>query len=182
MNLTQSKKIPVKTTGDLAKLPTRGSDRAAGYDLYSTEEYTLKPLERKLFKTGLSMSIPCGLYGRIAPRSGLACKNGLDTMAGVIDEDYRGDVGVILINLGSIDKKIAVGDKIAQIIFEYYNVVTFEPTDDLSSTTRNDGGFGSTDKSQVSTTGTSLADLYQKEGGIPVKTRYIDEVKARDSK
>ena len=93
--------ISIKKLNELAIIPTRGSEHAAGHDLYATEEYTLKPLERKLFKTGISMAITEGMYGRIAPRSGLAYKAGIDVMAGVIDEDYRGDVGVILINLGN---------------------------------------------------------------------------------
>jgi len=220
--------IAFNKSNELAKTPTRGSDFAAGYDLYSTEEYTLKPLERHLFKTGLSIAIPTGLYGRIAPRSGLAYKDGLDVMAGVIDEDYRGDVGVILINLGSVDKKIAVGDKIAQIIFENYTVATFVDTNDLSKTLRGVGGFGSTDPVKESTVegtlaafktivenmpspmgthqptgsgevpikvptltsavkvpgvtqGKSLAELYLQDGGIPIKKRYIDEIKERDN-
>lgn len=191
--------IPIKKLNDLAKTPTHGSEFAAGYDLYSTEDYTLKPLERKLFKTGISIAISSGLYGRIAPRSGLAYKDGLDTLAGVIDEDYRGDVGVILINLGSVDKKILVGDKIAQIIFESYNEATFKDVSDLPSSVRSDGGFGSTDVvkkevPQVSTAegalkafstimeslpGSSLSDLYQKGGGVPIKKRYSEEMKER---
>jgi dUTP pyrophosphatase len=141
--------LPFKRTNPLAIIPTRGSNSAAGYDLYSTENYTLKPLERKLFKTGLSIEIPTGLYGRVAPRSGPAYKDGLDVMAGVIDEDYRGDVGVILINLGNKDKEIKVGDKIAQIIFENYNVVSLTEIENLTVTTRNEGGFGSTDEANV---------------------------------
>jgi len=185
--------VSIKRTNELAVIPTRGSPSAAGYDLYSTEEYTLKPLERKLFKTGISIAIPQGLYGRIAPRSGLAYKDGIDVLAGVIDEDYRGDVGVILINLGSVDKVIKLGDKIAQIIFEHYNSATFIETDDLSKTTRDDGGFGSTDKkigfyttmkaiidSDKVVTGT-IVDHYQKVGGVPIKERYIDEIKKRDN-
>lgn len=190
--------IAFKITNPLAKTPTRGSEFAAGYDLYSTEEYTLKPLERKLFKTGLSIAIPNGLYGRIAPRSGLAFKDGLDVMAGVIDEDYRGDVGVILINLGSVDKKIVAGDKIAQIIFENYTTAGFQSVVNLPESVRSEGGFGSTDVKktypQVSTAegelkafktivdslpGASLTDLYQKGGGIPIKKRYSEEMKER---
>ena len=91
MNILQIKKL-----NDLAVTPTKGSPQSAGYDLYSIEKYTLKPLERKLFKTGLAMSIPSGMYGRIAPRSGMAFKQGIDVMAGVIDEDYRNEVGVVL--------------------------------------------------------------------------------------
>lgn len=191
--------ISIKKSNPLAQTPTPGSDFSAGYDLYSTEDYTLKPFERKLFKTGISIAIPNGLYGRIAPRSGLAFKDGIDTMAGVIDEDYRGDVGVILINLGSVDKKVAVGDKIAQIIFENYSRAKFQDVSDLPASVRSEGGFGSTDTKkkevpQVSTTegslkafstivesipGGSLTELYQKGGGIPVKKRYSEEMKER---
>ncbi len=191
--------IQIKKLSDAAKIPTRGSDFAAGYDLYSIEGYVLKPLERKLFKTNLSLAIPSGLYGRIAPRSGLAFKDGIDTLAGVIDEDYRGDVGVILINLGSVDKEIKVGDKIAQIIFENYTPATFAETTELLASKRAEGGFGSTDKTPLAaiteskviattpikhenTIGKTLADIYQSVGGVQTKKRYIDEVKERDSK
>lgn len=182
--------IPIKKLNELAKTPTRGTDRSAGYDLYATEEYVLKPLERHLFKTGIAIAIPEGLYGRIAPRSGLAYKDGLDVMAGVIDEDYRKDVGVILINLGNVDKKIEVGDRIAQIIFENYNPTTFQDTDTLPDSNRI-GGFGSTEKPKESTVEgalqafktisnhPSIAELYEKEGGVPVKKRYSEEVKER---
>jgi dUTP pyrophosphatase len=147
------KKILITRNHANAIIPTRGSTGAAGYDLYSTETYVLTPGERKLFKTGLNMAIPSGMYGRIAPRSGLAFKKGIDVLAGVIDEDYRGDVGVILINLGKEDFSISVGDRIAQIIFEFYNPVSFEEQtsqsnvqQSLGSTDRGSGGFGSTDK------------------------------------
>lgn len=142
----------MKTTLKVSKLnaaaviPAKGSAKAAGYDLSSLENYTLKPGERKLFKTGLSFEIPAGMYGRIAPRSGLAFKSGIDVMAGVIDEDYRGEIGVILINLGQVDKEIAANDKIAQIIFEFYNDVEVVEANTLQSTERGAGGFGSTDK------------------------------------
>lgn len=125
------------------------NNKSAGCDLSSIEEYTLKPSERKLFKTGVYMSIPTGLYGRIAPRSGLAYKNGIDVMAGVIDEDYRGEIGVILINLGQEDKQIKVGDKIAQMIFEYYVRCEFDIVDELDDTSRSGGGFGSTDPKKL---------------------------------
>ncbi len=215
--------IPIKKILDSAKTPTRGSDFAAGYDLYATEAYTLKPLERKLFKTGITIAIPSNLYGRIAPRSGLAYKSGIGVMAGVIDEDYRGDIGVILINLGQTDFVVNSGDKIAQIIFEHYTEASFQDSDTLPTSVRGSGGFGSTDSAkQVITNanpsvinirksgllhenttvtaepiplnkhdaevkkyeeahkGKSLAELYMKDGGIQVKSRYIDEVKARD--
>lgn len=146
------KKVLITKSNENAILPTRGSAKAAGYDLYSTEAYILKPNERRLFRTGLNMAIPAGMYGRIAPRSGLAYKKGIDVLGGVIDEDYRGEVKIILINLGNEDFNILVGDRIAQIIFEFYNEVSFEestgketPDDALSKTERGTGGFGSTD-------------------------------------
>ena len=139
-------KLYVKKLIDAAKIPERGSVGAAGYDLCSIEEYTLAPMEYKLFKTGLSIAIPPGNYGRIAPRSGLAYKNGIDVLAGVIDEDYRGEVGVILINFGKIEKVVSAGDKIAQIIIETYHRPGWEVVDDLNQTQRATGGFGSTDR------------------------------------
>lgn len=186
--------IQFKKLNELAKTPTRGSDFAAGYDLYATEAYTLQPLERKLFKTGIAMAISSGLYGRIAPRSGLAFKSGIDTMAGVIDEDYRGDVGVILINLSDKPFEVKVGDKIAQIIFEHYNPSTFQEVAELPTSVRSAGGFGSTDikESTVEGTlkafktivenlpqGTSLAEMYNKTGGVPTRKPYSEEMKER---
>ena len=136
--------LQIKKLNDLATLPTRGSPKSAAYDLCSTEDYTLRPMERKLFKTGLSIAIPQGMYGRIAPRSGLAYKDGIDVLAGVIDEDYRGDVGVVLINFGTTEKQFKVGDRIAQIIFEFYNVVDVMEVKELDETVRGQGGWGST--------------------------------------
>lgn len=138
--------LQVKKLNELAIIPAKGngSPQAAGYDLATVEEYTLMPLERKLFKTGLSLAIPQGMYGRIAPRSGLAFKDGIDVLAGVIDEDYRGEIGVILINFGKTEKKFNVGDRIAQIIFEFYNNVEFQLVNELDQTVRGTGGFGST--------------------------------------
>ena len=137
--------LKVKKLNDLAILPTKGSPKSAGYDLYSIEDYTLRPMERKLFKTGLSISIPSEMYGRIAPRSGLAFKDGIDVLSGVIDEDYRGEVGVILINFGTTEKQFKVGDRIAQIIFEFYNDIEVIEVKNLDETIRGLGGFGSTD-------------------------------------
>lgn len=144
------KQVKINKLNNSAIVPTRGSVKAAGYDLYATENYVLKPGERKLFKTGLSMEIPSGLYGRIAPRSGLAFKNGIDVLAGVIDEDYRGEIGIILINLGSEDKAITANDKIAQIIFENYTEVDFSESTKLEETTRGTDGYGSTDRKVLS--------------------------------
>src|ERR1700741_392890 len=83
-----------------AVLPTRGSAAAAGLDLYVIENITIAPGERTVARTGLAVSIPEGFYGRVAPRSGLATKNGLDVLAGVIDADYRGEIQCLLYNTG----------------------------------------------------------------------------------
>jgi dUTP pyrophosphatase len=139
--------MKIKLLETNAKVPVRANDCAAGYDLYSSCNALIYPQERMLIKTGISIEIPEGYYGRIAPRSGWALKNGIDTLAGVIDSDYRGEVGVILYNT---DKEtpfhIKIGDRIAQIIFEKYYNFDIEVSDEISETTRGDGGFGSTGK------------------------------------
>lgn len=130
--------------GPKAKMPTQGTPGSAGFDLSSADDsFILKPEEIKIVSTQLKMSIPNGWYGRICPRSGLALKNGIDVLAGVIDSDYTGDIGVILINLGKKDVVINQFDKIAQIIFQKYEKVNFKQALLLSPTQRN-GGFGST--------------------------------------
>jgi dUTP pyrophosphatase len=171
--------IQLKKLNDLATIPSKGSGHSAGYDLSSIEEYVLMPMERKLFKTGISIVIPNGMYGRIAPRSGLAFKDGIDTMAGVIDEDYRGEIGVLLINLGTIKKQIKIGDKIAQLIIEFYIQAIFEEVAELNETDRGEGGFGSTDIKPVTKNHTDsivtikhnspLLDKY-KESAIAIPT------------
>jgi dUTP pyrophosphatase len=127
-----------------AKLPTRGSHHAAGIDLCSIEELVLQPGERAAVKTGLATAIPQGYYGRVAPRSGLAVKNGLDVLAGVIDSDYRGEIRCALINLGNEPLAITEGMRIAQLIVEA--ILVLEPAweTDLGDTQRGAGGFGST--------------------------------------
>ena len=135
----------------------------AGHDLYAIESAIINPGERRLIRTGIKLEIPIGFYGRIAPRSGLALKHGIDVMAGVIDSTYRGEIGVILYNSSIIGSNlvhtehstylfadnnsfsIKEGDRIAQIIFErYYNFDFVEGK--LSETERKEGGFGSTGK------------------------------------
>ena len=106
--------MKVKFLNPNAFLPKKGSDKSAGYDLASVEAGVIKSNERLLIKTGIVLEIPSGYYGRIAPRSGLAFKSGIDVMAGVIDSDYRGEVGVILYNSDKDNDFIfGVGDKIA---------------------------------------------------------------------
>ncbi|KAG7483038.1 deoxyuridine 5' [Solea senegalensis] len=83
-----------------ATTPTRGSTKAAGYDLYSAYDYTIAPMDKAIVKTDIQIAVPHGCYGRVAPRSGLAVKHFIDVGAGVVDEDYRGNVGVVLFNFG----------------------------------------------------------------------------------
>ena len=136
--------IQIKKLSDKAKIPSQGSKYAAGYDLYAAEEVLVNTMGRKLVKTNISISIPEGYYGRIAPRSGLAYKNGIDVLAGVIDSDYRGDIGVILLNTDhNLDFEVNVGDRIAQIIIEKCHSVNWETVETLDATVRSEGGFGS---------------------------------------
>lgn len=127
-----------------AVLPTRGSSSAAGLDLYSIEEISLTPMERRLVNTGLAVAIPEGFYGRVAPRSGLATKNGIDVLAGVIDADYRGEIRCLLINVGNEVVTLPEKDKICQLIIEKIITPTPRWLDDLDETPRGSGGFGST--------------------------------------
>lgn len=137
--------INVKKLSENATIPTQGTSFAAGYDLYAAEDAVVVCGTRKLIKTNVSMEITPGYYGRIAPRSGLAYKNGIDVLAGVIDSDYRGDIGVILYNTDkNIDFSVKKGDRIAQIIFEACYTATLNNVDNLDNTLRQAGGFGST--------------------------------------
>ena len=127
-----------------ATLPSRNNASDAGADLRSIENVIIPPLSRALINTGLSLEIPYGFYGRIAPRSGLAVKNGIDVLAGVVDSSYRGPLGIVLYNTDK-DKEFVVniGDRIAQIIFEQHWNFKMEEVSDLSDTSRSNSGFGS---------------------------------------
>ncbi|KAK4390687.1 Deoxyuridine 5'-triphosphate nucleotidohydrolase [Sesamum angolense] len=136
--------LRVKKLSEKAILPSRGSPLSAGYDLSSAAETKVPARGKALIPTDLSIAIPEGTYARVAPRSGLAWKHSIDVGAGVIDADYRGPVGVILFNHSDVDFEVKAGDRIAQLIIE--KIVTPEVTevDDLDSTHRGSGGFGST--------------------------------------
>jgi dUTP pyrophosphatase len=136
--------LSVKRLSDKATLPKRGSEFAAGLDLSSAEDMVIPAGKRALVKTDLSIACPPGTYARIAPRSGLALKKGIDVGAGVVDADYRGPVGVILFNKGDDDFEIKVGDRIAQLILEQIILPDIIETDELPDTVRGEGGFGST--------------------------------------
>ncbi|XP_067829447.1 deoxyuridine 5'-triphosphate nucleotidohydrolase-like [Heptranchias perlo] len=127
-----------------AQPPTRGSERAAGYDLYSAYDYVILTQDKVVVKTDIQIAVPSGFYGRVAPRSGLAAKHFIDVGAGVIDEDYRGNVGVVLFNFGKENFKVKKGDRIAQLICERICYPELEELKTLDETERGAGGFGST--------------------------------------
>ncbi|KPJ58873.1 MAG: deoxyuridine 5'-triphosphate nucleotidohydrolase [Deltaproteobacteria bacterium DG_8] len=129
-------------------LPHYMSPNAAGMDLYAAvkEDTTLRPGEIKLIPTGISIALPPGFEAQIRPRSGLAIKHGISILntPGTIDADYRGEVGIILINLGENSFIIKRGDRIAQMTINKVYRAYLELSSDLSSTERNNGGFGHT--------------------------------------
>lgn len=130
-----------------ATLPSRGSAYAAGFDLYSVDHYVVFPGQRVVVSTGIGLQkLPDGTYGRIAPRSGLAVKHGLDTLAGVVDPDYRGEIKVVLINTDMrVPFVIKPGYRIAQLILEKYEVAdVVEVAEPVIDTARGNAGFGST--------------------------------------
>src|SRR5712671_4952434 len=136
--------LSFKRLNPRATLPKRGSSSAAGLDIYSIETISIAPKQRLLVRTGLAVAIPEGFYGRLAPRSGLATKQGLDVLAGVIDSDYRGEIGCLLYNAGDEKIELAANTKICQLIIEKIITPTAAWADDLDDTERGGGGFGST--------------------------------------
>lgn len=135
--------LEVKVAGPGA-LPEYASDGCAGADLRASEAATLAPGQRALVPTGLHVAIPPGHVGLIWPRSGLAVRHGLDTLAGVIDSDYRGEVRVALVNHGDAPVTLAPGERIAQLLIQPVTRARFTRTAELDDTTRGHGGFGST--------------------------------------
>ena len=142
--------LKVYLRSEKAKVPTKGSALAAGYDLYSSEEAIIPAHGQGLVSTDISIIVPVGTYGRVAPRSGLAVKHGISTGAGVIDADYRGEVKVVLFNHSEKDFEIKQGDRIAQLVLEQIiNADIKEITlEELDNTERGEGGFGSTGKTK----------------------------------
>ena len=138
----------IKKLNDNARLPTYGSEFSAGADLYACEEseVVIAPGQTRLIHTGLAMAIPEGLVGLIYARSGLASKKGLApaNKVGVIDSDYRGEIMVALHNHSSEPQTVAVGERIAQIVFAPFYAADFNLVDELDDTARGAGGFGST--------------------------------------
>lgn len=142
--------IKVKKLHPNAVLPKRAHESDAGMDLCALfkdndpKVLILKPNNRALLPTGLAFDIPFGQVGLIWPRSGLAVKHGIDSLAGVIDSSYRGEVHVALINHGDKDFEIHSGDRIAQLIIQNIDLTGIQEVDELNDTVRGSGGFGST--------------------------------------
>jgi len=127
-----------------AKIPARSTDGAAGLDLYACEPGIIMPGEREVIRTGLVIAIPHGCVGLIWPRSGLAVNHGIDILAGVIDSDFRGDVGVVAINHGHKRWRWDAGDRVAQLIVQLLWMADPELSDSLPPTERSESGWGST--------------------------------------
>ncbi|XP_056098785.1 deoxyuridine 5'-triphosphate nucleotidohydrolase-like isoform X1 [Rhinichthys klamathensis goyatoka] len=127
-----------------ATTPSRGSDRAAGFDLYSAYDYSIGPMDKALVKTDIQIAVPHGYYGRVAPRSGLAVKHFIDVGAGVVDEDYRGNLGVVLFNFSKEPFEVKKGERIAQLICERICYPELQELQTLDETVRGASGFGST--------------------------------------
>ena len=138
--------MKIKLLSDKAMIPYRGSEEAAGYDLYSTDSIDINPGECKLISTGIAMQLPNGYFGAIFPRSGTAVKRGLRlaNCVGVIDSDFRGEVKVPLYNDSQEIQTVEQGERIAQLIILPYATVSFEVVDELTDTIRGNGGFNST--------------------------------------
>lgn len=132
------------------ELPQYATADSAGLDIraFLNEPVTLKPLERKLIPTGLYLEIPSGFEVQIRPRSGFAFKQGVTVLnsPGTIDADYRGEIGVLLINLSNEDVHIESGDRVAQMVVAPFVQAALKQTTELSETSRGEGGFGSTGK------------------------------------
>lgn len=141
--------VPVQNNTDF-ELPQYATAASAGVDLKAAikEAITLAPLERSIIPTGLKIALPEGYEAQVRPRSGLAAKHGITVLnsPGTIDADYRGEIGVILVNLSQSSFTIQPEERIAQLVVAKYEQIQWEETEELSQTNRGAGGFGSTGK------------------------------------
>ena len=135
--------VEVKVEG-AGTLPEYASEGAAGADLRAREAVVLAPGARAAVATGIHVEIPAGHVGLVWPRSGLAVRHGIDTLAGVIDSDYRGEVRVVLVNHGDAEFRVEPGDRIGQLLVQRVERASFSRSPALAATSRGEGGFGST--------------------------------------
>lgn len=137
-------KVNVKILEKEGRPPARSNPSDAGADIFSSESLMIHPGERATVSTGIALEIPEGFYGRVAPRSGLAAKHGIDVLAGVVDSSYRGEIKVVLINTDRHNTfHVEKGDRIAQLIVESHFNFPFSEVADLSDSSRGQFGFGS---------------------------------------
>ncbi len=141
-------KVEIKKLKQNAILPEYQTAQAAGMDLHACldEPVTLAPMERRMIPTGLAIALPEGYEAQIRARSGLSIKHGITMVNGVgtVDADYRGEIGVLVINLGTESFTIEPDMRLAQMVINRYETITWQATDELSETARGEGGFGST--------------------------------------
>jgi dUTP pyrophosphatase len=139
--------LKVKLLHPDAKVPTRANATDAGLDLYALDNpgfgSFIAPGNRAVLRTGIAISIPQGYVGRVLPRSGLAVNNGIHVMAGVVDSSYRGEVRVVLANLGNSPFTAHPGDRIAQLVIQKIELWTPQVVEELDDTERGENGFGS---------------------------------------
>lgn len=138
--------LKIKRLREDAKIPHYAHPGDAGLDLYAAESVTLAPNARAAVPTGIAMEIPEGHVGLIWDKSGLSVKHGLKTLGGVVDSGYRGEVLVGIINLSDDEYTIRKGEKVAQMIIQRKETIVIEEAEELSDTSRGEGGFGSTGK------------------------------------
>lgn len=140
--------IPIKKLKESAILPEYQTAQAAGMDLHACVDgpVTLAPMERQMIPTGLAIALPVGYEAQVRARSGLSIKHGITMVNGIgtIDADYRGEIGVLVINLGQEPFTIEPDMRIAQLVINRYETATWQVVDELDETARGDGGFGST--------------------------------------
>ena len=135
--------ILIKKLYDNVQIPAYARPGDAGFDLFSRENWMLEPGEQHIFKLGFCIAIPEETVGLIWDRSGMAAKNGVKTMAGVLDHTYRGELGVVLVNVTKKPHEVKCGDRIAQLLLQPILTVDVHVVDELDETQRGLGGFGS---------------------------------------
>ncbi|MDD5342285.1 MAG: dUTP diphosphatase [Patescibacteria group bacterium] len=136
--------VKIKRLNSEARLPEYAFPGDAGLDLFSCENYTIKPSERRTFPVGIALELPNGYVGLVWDKSGLASKKGIHCLSGVLDSGYRGELMIVLLNTGENPQEIKKGDKIAQLLVQPVEQAKIVEVEKLSDTERGQGGFGST--------------------------------------
>ena len=143
---TMSLSVKIQRVHPDAKIPVKVHDDDSGYDLFAVEDVLIPAGDRVLVPTGIRIAVPEGYEAQVRPKSGIALKKGVTVLntPGTVDAGYRGDVGVILVNLGKTEVRIGKGEKVAQLVFQKVEHAVFESVDSLERSERGAGGFGST--------------------------------------